>query len=149
MVFSWNGVDEKGIALLAILMTLMYVTIFIVSKNIPSTELQVEMNKYIHSCFLKCNSCDLSGYRDGEYSIEYGNELKKCMFTSWELSHLLFHALLGYYYNIYISFATSVGFEIYEHYVLNCGSILDIGHNFVGFMLGYCLRRYIKGKNVV
>jgi hypothetical protein len=60
--------------------------------------------------------------------------------TLWEISHMTFHAIIGYYFNIYISVGIGVMHEINEHYNHNAGSYLDIIWNFLGFLIGYCCK---------
>jgi len=67
---------------------------------------------------------------------------EKCVVTKWEISHFFTHIFLGYFTNIYISQGISVGFELYEHYDLNCGSYLDLIYNFLGYIIGYILKYY-------
>lgn len=82
----------------------------------------------------------LSYCRDDNYYLDGGKEVDNGVFTMWELSHLLTHVAIGYFYNIYYSMALSIGYEVYEYYAYNCSSVLDIGYNFTGFLIGHKLK---------
>jgi hypothetical protein len=83
----------------------------------------------------------------GYYMFDDPNN--KCVVTRWEISHIITHIFLGYFTNIYISQFISVGFELYEHYYLDCGSILDLLYNFTGFIIGHQLKNaYINSASV-
>jgi hypothetical protein len=64
----------------------------------------------------------------------------------WELTHFLFHIGLGYYYNLPVSIAISVGFELYEHCFKDCGSWLDLLYNGLGGIVGVALYHFVNRK---
>jgi hypothetical protein len=135
-----NTLTSRCIQPLMVILILMYIVLFYILDNFPA-KWQKKIDDLQYKCLLRCNSCDLSGYRDsGYYLLDKGPDVKTCLFTVFELSHVIFHMFLGYYYNVYVSLGLSVGFEIYEHYVFDCGSYLDIMHNMGGFLIGYSLR---------
>jgi hypothetical protein len=52
--------------------------------------------------------------------------------------------VLGYYTNFYVSFGIGTGFELYEHFVHDCGSLLDFMYNMLGFLIGSYFKPQIK-----
>jgi len=93
-------------------------------------------------CFYNCDTGNCKKYtsfRGTTYFMDQEAN-KSCMFTGWELTHLLFHVFLGYFYNIYVSLGISVGYEIFEYVKYDCHSALDLVINFIGFMIGASLR---------
>ena len=143
-LFGWNNVSLKNVYGLLLINIIIYMFIFHIIDRLPIS-LKKCINDIQYTCFANCNkkSCKkLTNLRDKNYYLnDYtGINLKTCMATSWELLHLLFHIFIGYYYNIYLSLATSISFEIFEHYVYECGSYLDIFWNFIGFLIGFSLK---------
>lgn len=135
--FSWNNVTLKHIFVFIILGVIMYIVIFYIIDNV----LPKKYRDRIHSCLIRCNNCEkITKLRDDEYLAHDTTDLSTCLFTTWELSHVIYHSFLGYFFNFYISFISGIIFEIFEHEVFNCGSYLDIFWNFVGFLIGYALR---------
>jgi len=144
-IFSWNSVTFSNTICLFKLGCLMYLIIFKLLNNVFPTNLQKKIDKIQYKCLISCNKpiCyKMSSLRDTEYFWGCKNniDLKSCIFTSWEFSHILFHMYIGYNYNIYYSIVISILFEIFESKIYKCGSYLDIGWNFIGFLLGAKLR---------
>ena len=147
-IFSWNHVSSKCTYLFLLLNCFLYIIIFHLLDNVLPSDLQEKLDKIQHKCFVKCDNelCkEATKLRDNNYFLTdpTGIDLKTCIFTSWELTHLLFHIFIGYTYNIYFSVTTSILFEIIEHYVYDCGSYLDVFWNFIGFLIGFYLRNII------
>lgn len=98
------------------------------------------------NCTISCpdNGCKYwNSLRDGDYWLDV--EKKNCITNnSGSFSFFLVHIFLGYFYNIYVSQTISIGFEIYEQKFHNCGSYLDLGYNFMGFLVGHTLKNYIN-----
>jgi hypothetical protein len=141
-ILNWNGISTGMLVVLCIIGVIMNYIIFYTLDN-NDQKIQDIIDKIQYYCLYKCkNNCNgLTNLRDDDYFMGVKTtNVKKCFFTVWELSHLLFHTFLGYFYNIYISVGTSVFFEIYEHYKYNCGSYLDLMWNFLGFLIGSYIR---------
>jgi hypothetical protein len=147
--FGLNGVTRKSLIFLVLLGILMHYFIFTLSKNLGP--LQPKFDKWRYWCLNKCKTAKCenatmkfrgANYFDDKDEKKKGTKMdhRGCAFTIWELTHFLFHIFLGLYYNIYISVGTSVFFEMYEHYMYDCGSVLDLGWNFAGFVTGFALR---------
>lgn len=125
---------------------IMYFFIFFVIDHIPG------IKNIQYYCLSKCENtvCEtnVKNLRDSNYWIhpELNNvaDSATCKFTMWELSHLLFHVWVGYEYGIITSSVISIGFEILEHYVYNCGSILDLGWNLIGALIGIVIRKFLE-----
>jgi hypothetical protein len=137
----------NGIIALAIIFILYYIVIFHLDLCIGD-----ENSKFVHSytetCVVGCKTskplCELTnGLRSNGYYL-FG-DYDKCIVSWWEISHVTLHMWLGYFTNIYVSQTVSVGFELYEHFALGCGSFLDLLYNFLGFAIGNQLR--YGGKN--
>jgi hypothetical protein len=150
-VLGWNNVGT-GLMVVLVLIGIVMSNVVVIPKK------KLEENKYVPDCIIKmlykchipCNkngSCQmLNEYRGGNYWL--GHESPDCTLTGWEISHVIVHIFLGFFYNIYISQSISVGFEIYEHMGYNCGSLLELGHNLFGFFIGYALRVATGYKNI-
>lgn len=136
---SWNNVTIEKIIILIIMVIIGTICIFY--TNFEGSE---SIN-FSHMCIKECNSdlCQrLTQLRDGGYSLNSKQQPYNCIFTMWELSHVLFHVFLGYFFNIYIAIGLSVFFELYEHYVHNCASILDLFWNTIGLLIGVGIRHF-------
>lgn len=147
-LFEWGNISTGVYVALIIVGIIMYINIFHLDQ-IFSKETTKKINKWSYSCAIKCDDekqCKkYNNLRDKNYSLdfdEFGSS-KLCKVTKWEVSHFILHLFLGYFTNIYISQGTSIIFELYEHYVLDCGSYLDLGYNLAGFLTGYYLKNYI------
>lgn len=79
-------------------------------------------------------------YYLGDNEKDFRDQIKSekyCVFTSWHLSHILFHFVMGYLTKkIYPSVLIGVGFEILEYRKFNCHDILDVFYNILGAYLG-------------
>jgi hypothetical protein len=145
-LFEWGDISTGVYVALIIAGICMYVVIFHLEYVIGDKNAKI-VHDYSEKCLIPCSEkklCDkLSNLRDNGYYL-FNDNPEKCIVSKWEISHFITHIFLGYFTNIYISQSISVGFEIYEHYVLDCGSYLDLGYNFMGFLVGHFLKNYIK-----
>jgi hypothetical protein len=145
----WNDVSGKSIGVLLIILSLMYITIFQVMDNLPQPYLDY-VRKLNYGCLKQCDTptcAKATQRRETGYWLEPppgSTDINKCIFTTWELSHILFHVFIGYYYNIYISLGVGIGTEVFESVGYDCGSLLDLGYNMIGFIIGTGLRKYIN-----
>ena len=145
-LFDWGNITTNIYIALIITMIILYMIIFHL-KNIIGEKNARIVHDITEKCVISCSDKKLcskvNNLRDSGYYI-FDENPEKCIVTKWEISHLIFHMFLGYFTNIYISQGISVGFELYEHYILNCGSYLDLGYNFIGFIIGHKLKKYTK-----
>jgi len=139
---------DKSLVLICIIL---YLFIFVV------LEYTDKFNSFHQYCFGFCNKKNntcykLNNLRDSNYYSPNNNNSKHpleikgkqgkiCYFTFWELTHFIFHIYIGYWYGFLTSMVFSIGFEIFEHYYFNCGSVLDLGYNGLGMVLGILLRK--------
>lgn len=126
---------------LLIIGILMYILIFYIIDSMGDTAVKIS-----HTCLAECKSdtCKniVTGGRDSNYFLSPDSNPKNCWFTIWELSHMIMHIFIGYFYNLQTSLGVSVGFEVFEHYAYDCASILDIFWNMLGFSIGYSIRYF-------
>lgn len=148
--FGWNDVGAANHLVLGVIFAVMYAFIFM-DLAASKTKYVKLLRSWLYDCPVPCSkgneTCEqINTYRGKNYGFDPNinggsyREYSSCFFTGWEASHFLFHAFLGYFYNIYISQALSLTFEIYEHYAFDCGSFNDLGINFLGYCAGYALR---------
>jgi hypothetical protein len=144
-LFGTYNITTGMYVLLIIISIIIYIMIFY-PQNILSESDNEIYNKTVNSCISEYDTkkFDLDQLRGSNYWLSY--KTNKCNITRWEILHLLFHVFLGYFYNIYISQGISFGFELYEQYYYSCGSYLDLGYNFTGFLIGHMLKNYINYK---
>lgn len=147
-MFSFQHITTHNIELLVVLLAAMYVYIFNVVDS-PFYKAR-GWDKWYQKCLAPCHSdvCTkvTTTLRDSNYYLDGDNKSTAhvdCAFTLWELSHILFHVYLGYTFNFAVSFAISALFELVEHVWFNCGSVLDLGHNATGGLLGVLLRHLL------
>jgi hypothetical protein len=141
-ILDWNGVTTGMLVVLCIIgITMNYVIFNMLDGN--NKKIQYYIDAVQNFCVKKCSNdycSSITKLRDEKYYTYGDGDSKSCLITSWEISHLLFHVFIGYFYNIYISTVISVGYEIYEHYDKLCGSYLDLGYNMTGFLIGNYLK---------
>ncbi len=139
-IYNWNNVTTGMLVILVIIGVIMNHIIFEELDN-NSEDIQKYIDKIQSYCFINCDNCsDITNLRDENYYTLGNADAKKCLMTAWEISHMIFHIFIGYFYNIYISVSISVGYELYEHYFKSCGSFLDLGYNMTGFLIGNHLK---------
>jgi hypothetical protein len=158
-ILDWGDVGYGKMIVFFILCVIFYFTIF-EFFNGNDRETQRELDKIQYNCIpCKTDLCKkvvgtLRGKNyfmpsDSEENTDedrkFNEEVRECAFTLWEGSHVLTHIFLGYFYNIYVSQSTSILFELWEWKYHDCGSILDLGWNFFGFLMGHTLKNMTKG----
>lgn len=145
-LFDWGDITVGVYIALIIVGICMYIVIFHLEKIIGENNAKLVHN-YTEKCVISCSNekiCNrMNKLRDTGYYL-FDDNSERCVITKWEISHLLTHVFLGYFTNIYISQGISVGFELYEHHLLNCGSYIDLLYNFVGFIIGHYLKNYTR-----
>ena len=142
-MFEFGHISNNTILGLIIAGIIMYALIFHLD-SILGEKYTKKFHNFSEECLVGCGgrktACDITNnLRDTGYYL-FDSDSDKCVVTKWELSHLVTHIFLGYFTNFHISTAVSVGFEIYEHYVYDCGSVLDLLYNFTGFIIGHKLK---------
>jgi hypothetical protein len=139
---SWNNVSALKLIILIIFAVGLNYYIFY-SNTIADTGDKVKSGP-LDTCLVTCQHsiCKklASQCRESNYSLGLGISHDECIFTGWEFSHVMLHIFLGYFFNAYISVSLSILFEIYEHYVYNCASLLDLFWNTLGLLMGIYLR---------
>jgi hypothetical protein len=63
-----------------------------------------------------------------------------CPVSPFEISHILFHIPVGYYFNFYYSLGFGILFEVFEKYQFECESYTDIICNIIGALIGVAIR---------
>lgn len=143
-LFEWGNISTGVYVALIISGIIMYVIIFHLEK-IFDEEIKNKFLRNIEQCVIPCSKkkCKtINKMRDKDYY--YFDNSEKCVISLWEISHFITHIFLGYFTNIYISQGISIGFELHEHFNLNCGSYLDLGYNLTGFLVGHYLKNVIN-----
>lgn len=131
---------------LGIGLTVLYVVIFHLEK-VVGTNVSTKIHESTEKCVVTCKDklCKANNMRGKSYYLLGDkNAPTNCLITKWEISHFLLHVMLGYWTNIYVSQGLSIGFELYECLVYDCGSILDLFYNFAGYLTGYYLNKFIN-----
>ena len=137
-MFEWGHISPNVYISLCIVLIIMYMVIFETTETIGAKNAK-KFYDVIEKCVVKCGEkCWADEYRGGEYYTFEDSD--KCAVSVWEVTHFLMHAFLGFFTNIYISQSMSVGFELYEHFAYDCGSLLDLVWNFAGFATGHALK---------
>jgi hypothetical protein len=146
-LFEWGTISTGVYVALIIAGICMYIVIFHLEKVLGEKKKNLFL-KNIEQCIIGCDStsnknCKLiNNLRDKDYY--YFSKSEKCVISLWEITHFITHVFIGYFTNIYISQGISIGFELHEHYNLNCGSYLDLGYNLCGFLVGHYLKNIIN-----
>lgn len=141
---------------------------YAVPKIISSKNKLGALVKYLHSsCLFECeesicknmyNNGRSSGYYINDKGpaptkyVEYADKMKKyqnsCLFSVWALSHMLLYVVIGLIIPEHYVIAITVGvlFEIFEHIAWNCGDVLDVLWNTIGFCIGAYINKQIMCK---
>jgi hypothetical protein len=146
---SWNNVTTTNALILFVFLIFIFWYIFIFMEFKTTSAFINKISTYQdYKCFIPCKKeiCTniTKTMRDSNYLVDSLKQPNECIFTFWEFSHIILHMLIGYYYNAYISIGIGVGFEIFEHYVYNCGSFMDLFYNSLGLLIGVSIRSLIK-----
>jgi hypothetical protein len=95
-------------------------------------------------CMISCktDSCieAQKKYKGKNYHVGSVEYIPLCPIGIYEISHMILHIFIGYYFNFWYSFAFGISFEIYEYYAYNCESIYDIICNSAGALIGIGIR---------
>ena len=143
-------IKDQSLKQLASICIVLYIFIFHVIDHIPA--MRYIQDACLQSCTHDLCTSNLPYLRGKNYylhTLDKGFEVNKCLVTTWELSHLLFHAYIGYNYNLQISLTLSIVFEIFEQVVYDCGSFLDLAWNLMGFFIGYMFRGSRLGEQAL
>jgi hypothetical protein len=148
--FKWHNIPTGIYVMVILVLIILYSFCFYSDKFLP-VDIYNSFYKNINSCAVLCtddNTCrPINNLRGENYWIGANpDERSICKVSTWEISHMLTHVFLGYFTNIFISQGVSIGFEIYEQQLYNCGSWLDLLYNFSGYMIGYSLKYLTKKK---
>jgi len=140
-----NNITNQTIINFLIGYFILYILIFPFREWLESNNYIPSFVKTQYFCFSHCSidnkTCNkMCKLKDESYFNRPVKDFDKCIFNMWELAHILFHVNIGYYLNIYWSLACNVLFEIFEHYHYDCGSVMDLFYNQLGFTIGYSLR---------
>ena len=99
-------------------------------------------------CWLNTKNKNLISFlkkiRGRIYYLNYINSDVRysCIFSYWDLMHLLFHIPLGYYTNIYTSMGIGISWELFES-IFGHQTWTDMIWNTSGFLIGKCLSKII------
>ena len=148
-ILSWSDVSLGMTVLLIIILIIMHHIIFYTLVG-WDPETQSKIHNITEFCFSRCKTDLCKNITDNARGRDYylgSSANRNCAFGLWELSHFMMHVFIGYFYNIYYSQGISIGFEIYEWKIKNCGSWLDLGYNFAGFLTGHTLKNYTSSNN--
>jgi hypothetical protein len=101
-------------------------------------------------CLAKCDKPICTDFvkksKGDNYYLDNTRVNTECLFTIWEFSHVIFHAFIGYFFNLHTSLGIGIPWELSEHYgYRNCGNIMDIFWNMVGYSIGYGLKYATHG----
>lgn len=144
-MFSCDHITTRHWQALAIVGILMYIVIFHVIDSLGETVTNIQ-SYCLKSCSSDtCSRIASKGRGKNYFSVTKANP-SDCIFTMWEFSHLVTHIFIGYFFNIQTSLVLSAGFEVFEYYMYDCGSYLDLGWNFIGFLIGNSIRYYQKNN---
>jgi hypothetical protein len=139
---SSDNITTNKIFGLVVVCILLYIFVFFVFE---------EYFPYLHKlsymkCFYHCNGdlCkSIISTRGEDYSLKYNGKVPKdCGVTPYEVSHIIFHIFIGYYFNIYYSLGIGIPFEIHEAMHYQCESYMDIFYNTIGASIGILLRSF-------
>src|SRR5574343_1061639 len=144
-LMQWDHITPSKLLALGGTMVLGHLYIFDFLGSLPSNSRLLQAHD---ACILGCHSAactqTMAKGRDPHYYP--GQSHAGCAFTVWELTHFLFHAGVGFFFNLPISLFISVSFELWEHYTRDCGSFLDLAYNGLGCLLGVWLSVVMRNK---
>ena len=136
---SNRHITNTSIIVLMIILIFTYIIIFfVIDKN---EYLAKNFNNCVKHCVKPCCTYITQFSRGNNYTLKHYNHYD-CIFTIWELSHILFYIFIGYYYNIYYVLGIGTIFELYEYHMYNCENYLDIMYDMIGGFVGIGLRNY-------
>ena len=147
--FEFGNVSIGIYVCLILIMTVMVYFIINIKKYTENNKLIEKINK---ACLLKCktDTCKyiLKKSTGSNYYMDGNISRKTCLTTSWELSHIIVHTFIGFFFNIHTSLSIGIIWELIEHYnpYMNCGNILDIFYNTLGYTIGWALQYTLKSR---
>ena len=112
-----------------------------------------QINKFQKKCFYDCKGDFCKNLTKGRGDTYFTNtpiaeqlHIKECLVSFWSLTHILLYTLIGFLFPglFFETLLIGIGFEIYEHFAMNCADPLDIVFNTSGFLLGAFIARYVK-----
>lgn len=140
-LFCTDHITNDHLKKLLGVLIIMYIIIFIVMAHY-----QDNFQELNETCIINCNTntCKKIAYRSrgSNYYLTEDSIPYNCIFTIWELSHLIMHIFIGYYFNFGYSLGIGIIFEMYEKQYYKCESYLDILYNSIGGLFGVGLRTY-------
>lgn len=70
---------------------------------------------------------------------------EKCVLSYWGISHFILFMIFGMIAPSFFvpTLIFGILFEILEHYVWDCGDILDVAWNSLGFLTGMCIHKHL------
>jgi hypothetical protein len=141
-LFRTDHITNDHLKILVGILVIMYIFIFVFMYYYEEP-----FEKYNRICITSCNkeSCQkvTRASRGERYYLSDDSAPYECIFTIWELSHLMMHIFIGYYFNFGYSFGIGTIFEVYEKYHHKCENYLDIVHNSIGGLIGVGIRTYM------
>lgn len=140
LIFGWEHIHLSHILGGAIGLVFIYWLFFI---KLDGTDHRIA-KAFDSGCWISCKNpvCKrlMRLMRDDDYMIFSKTCHDECLYSAWEVSHVLLHIAIGYYLNLWVSMSLSIVFEIWEHVSHNCGSVVDVVWNTAGFLAGVGLR---------
>jgi len=139
-----SHITLKNVYWLGFALLFTYILIFYILDNFFPGFDKLTYDVCLFKCYnSKCktfiNKTKGDNYYLSKYSISQAFS-KVCVFTPYELSHIIYHIFIGYYFNIYYSLAIGFTFEFIEWRLYNCENVMDIIYNTIGAMIGIFLR---------
>lgn len=147
--FEFGNVSVGIYVCLILIMTLIVYFITNIKKYTDDNKQIEKINK---ACLVKCktDTCKYIVKKSAgpNYFLDDNNTGKSCLTTSWELSHVIFHTFIGLFFNIHTSLSIGIIWELIEHYHpdMNCGNILDVFYNTLGYTIGWGLQYTLKSQ---
>ena len=152
-LLAWNDISWIKLIAWSLILLILFKIIFTKkSKFTEESKFLKSINYFLNNyCFINCKEDICKNVtkfsRGGTYLLSSDcMDHTECLFTVWEASHLLLHIGMGYSLNAYFSVAIGIIFEIFEYYVYDCASILDIFWNTLGMLIGVYIRYYFAKK---
>ncbi|MCK9608524.1 MAG: hypothetical protein M0R33_18950 [Methylomonas sp.] len=119
---------------------------FAVALNDCNSKVCEKFKSAHESCLLDV-PMNMGNIRDKSYYIgrmtpEKLKRLSHCGLSFWSATHFSLYCAIGIFCPdlFWLSFAIGSFFEVYEHFVLDCGALDDIFQNTMGFFAGRLIR---------
>lgn len=142
----WHNkkINKKIILNFILILILSYIFIFHCFCNLFKYQIVKDIDQF---CFFNCDNEKCKKYTKSTRGDQYylsGNDAYSCLFTVWELSHIIFHIFIGYYLDLRYSLLVGIPFEIFEYIQYDCENYMDITYNTIGAVIGGCIRYNFK-----